>query len=89
MARYRIEETPEGVGIQVTEVSGHQQELLDAFGECQSGSCTCPTDEYKKVADMKIASAEDEILLRLKAKTGTRFDPSHISACPEYTTSRV
>jgi hypothetical protein len=89
MARYRIEETPDGVGIRVTEVSGNKQELLEAFGECQSGNCTCPTDEYEKVADMEIAAAGDEISLRLRAKPGTRFDPSRISACLAYTTSRV
>jgi hypothetical protein len=89
MARYRIEENPEGVAIQVTEASGHQRELLDAFQECQSGHCTCPTDEYEKVQSMEIDAAEDEISLRLKAKAGTRFDTDEISACLAYTTSRV
>ncbi len=89
MARYRIEERPEGVAIKVTETPGHQLQLLEAFQECQSGTCGCPTEEYEKVADMEIAVSDDEISLRLKAKEGTRFDASQISACLEYTTSRV
>jgi hypothetical protein len=89
MARYRIEENPEGVAIEVTEASGHQKELLDAFQECQSGHCTCPTDEYEKVQNMEIDAADDSISLRLKAKAGTRFDTDEISACLDYTTSRV
>jgi hypothetical protein len=31
MARYRVEDQPEGVAIQVTEVAGRQQQLLEAF----------------------------------------------------------
>lgn len=89
MAHYRIEESPEGVAIQVTETSGHEQELLEAFQECQSGHCTCPTDEYEKVQSMEVASGLDEISLRLKAKDGTRFDTDEISACLDHTTSRL
>jgi hypothetical protein len=89
MARYRIDENEEGVAIQVTEASGHRQKLLDAFQECQSGHCTCPTDEYEKVQSMEVAAGDDEISIRLKAKAGTRFDIDEISDCLDYTTSRV
>lgn len=89
MSSYEIEETPEGVSIQLTEVSGHQEALLAAFQECQSGQCTCSTDEYQKVADMDVTATEDEISIRLQAKSGTRFDADEISACLDYTTSKV
>ena len=73
MARYRVEDQPQGVAIQVTEVAGRQQQLLEAFQECQSGHCTCPTDEYQKVAGMQVTAGAVEVVLRLQAKPGTRF----------------
>ncbi|MGZ5297004.1 MAG: hypothetical protein ACXWEJ_05425 [Actinomycetota bacterium] len=89
MVRFRVDEEPEGIAIQVADVSGHHQELLDAFGECQSGHCTCPTDEYEKLAEMEMTATDDGIALKLKAKPGTRFDKDEISACLDYTTSKV
>jgi hypothetical protein len=89
MARYRIERDPEGIAIGLTGVAGRQKELLDAFEECQSGHCTCPTDEYQKMAGMDVASTDDEIVLRLAAKPGARFDPDEISACMDYTVSKI
>jgi hypothetical protein len=46
MARYRIDDEDASVSIEVTDVAGQEQELLEAFGECQAGQCSCPTDEY-------------------------------------------
>lgn len=90
MARYRVRETTQGVAIRVTEVSEPQQEqLLEAFEECRSGRCTCPTDEYEKLGGMQIDSGEEEIELRLEAKTGERFDTAEISRCLDHATSGV
>jgi hypothetical protein len=89
MTRYRVHETSEGIAIQVIEVSGNQQELLDAFEECQAGRCSCRTDEYQKVARMEIAATDDEISLYLEARPGTQLDAHEISACLNYTTSKA
>jgi hypothetical protein len=40
--------------IELTEVGGQQDDLLAAFAECQSGRCSCPTEEYQKVASMEV-----------------------------------
>ncbi len=89
MAQYRVEEKGEGISIEVTEVAGRQHELLEAFGECQSGHCTCPTDEYEKLADMEVSPGPDDVVLRLKAKPGTKFDPGEIASCLDYTIAKV
>ena len=89
MAGYRIEQHHTGIVIEVTGVAGHQEELLEAFGECQSGHCTCPTEEYRKVVSMDIVSADEEITLRLEAKPGERFDTDEISTCLDHTLSKV
>jgi hypothetical protein len=89
MARYRVQDQPQGVAIQVTEVAGRQRQLLDAFQECQSGHCTCPTEEYQKVAGMQVTEGADEITLHLQAKPGTQLDTGEISACLDHTIAKV
>jgi hypothetical protein len=89
MARYRVQDQPQGVAIQVTEVAGRQRQLLEAFQDCQSGHCTCPTEEYQKVAAMQVTEAADEITLELQARPGTRFDTSEIAACLDHTIAKV
>lgn len=89
MTRYRIDEDESAVSIEVTEVKGQQDRLLEAFEECQSGQCTCPTDEYAKLASMEVEQAGDRIRLRLEPKPGEKFDTSEIAACLDYTTAKL
>jgi len=89
MARYQIDEQESTVLIEVAEVAGHQEELMQAFGECQVGQCSCPTTEYTKLASMEVEQGEDLIRLRLDPKPGQKFDTSEIAACLDYTTAKV
>jgi hypothetical protein len=84
-----MEQGPQGIAIELTDIAGRQEELLAVFEECQSGHCTCPTDEYQKMTGMDVASMDDEIVLRLAAKPGARFDVDEISACLDYTVSKI
>jgi hypothetical protein len=85
MARYQIRKDRNEVSIELTEVAGHERVLLDAFGECQQGRCSCPTDEYQKVASIGVHALEDQIAIRLKAKPSEDFDASEIAACLDHT----
>ena len=88
MTKYTISATGSSVAIELTEVAGRQAELLEAFGECQEGRCSCPTDEYLKVATMEVQPSEDRIAITLQAKPGTRLDPAEIAACLAYTVGK-
>jgi hypothetical protein len=85
MARYRIKEEESAVAIEVTEVGGHQDELLQAFGACQAGQCSCPTDEYQKLASMDVEQDPDAIRIRLQTKPGEKLDAAEIAACLDHT----
>jgi hypothetical protein len=89
MPRYGIDEEESTVSIEVVDVGGHQDQLLEAFEKCQSGQCACPTTEYGKLASMEVEQGEDLVRLRLEPKPGKRFDTSEIAACLEYTTAKV
>ena len=85
MTSYTINGDDSSVAIEITEVGGRQAELLEAFGECQEGRCSCPTDEYLKVAAMEVQPADDGIAIRLQAKPGTTLDTAEIAACLDHT----
>lgn len=89
MARYRIEQEASAVVVELTGVAAQQEELLEAFSECQSGRCSCPTNEYEKLAAMDVQQGEERILLRLEAKPGLALDSSEIAACLDHTVSKI
>jgi hypothetical protein len=88
MTDYKINATGATVAIQITGVGERQDELLQAFGECAEGRCSCPTDEYEKVAAMDVQPGQDRIDINLEAKPGTTLDTSEIEACLDYTVQR-
>jgi hypothetical protein len=89
VARYRIDEDESAVSIEVTEAGGRQDELMGAFGECHAGQCSCPTNEYEKLASMEVERAGDLIRIRLQPKPGEKIDTSEIAACIVFTTAMV
>ena len=89
MTRYEITPADAGLAIQITGVGDKRGGLLTAFGECQQGQCSCPTDEYQKVEAMEVTQSDDAISIRLRAKPGTEFDTLEIAACLDYTVTRT
>lgn len=88
MTKYTINTDDTSVAIELTQVAGHQDELLAALGECQEGRCSCPTNEYEKLAAMDVQPDEDSIAIKLRAKPGTTLDPDEIAACLDYSLAR-
>jgi hypothetical protein len=86
---YRIQEDESGLSVELDGAGGKKEELVQTFGECKEGQCSCPTDEYKKLASMDVEQSGDVIKLRLEARAGKKFDTSEIAACLDYTTQKV
>src|SRR5262245_13933815 len=55
MARYQISDDGSVTSTEITEISD-QRQLLGAFGDCQTGQSSCPTDEYEKLALLGLRS---------------------------------
>jgi hypothetical protein len=89
VTRYRIDEDEGVVSIELTDLAGRQDEMLEAFRECQEGRCTCPTEEYRKVASMDVDADRDRIAIRLSSKPGERLDSSEIDTCLDHTVGKV
>lgn len=87
--KYKIDEKESGIGISVTDVKDRENELLEAFRECQEGRCSCPTEEYKKLDSLEIEQNEEGIRLHLKSRRGEKINKSEIEKCLDYTGERV
>ena len=84
-----IKTTENGIQIDVTELEGKKEQLLEAFQECSEGRCTCPTQEYQKVASMQVLSGADAIQLSIVARDDETIDTAEIEKCLDYTKKRV
>lgn len=89
MAQHQVREDSTGVVVELTDVGSKREVLLHAFAECQAGRCDCPTDEYDKLADLKVSNVGDSITVRLATKPGEKLDTAQIETCVVYTTGKI
>ena len=90
MAKYKVDKVDSGVKVEVTGVQGDQQvDLMEAFKACQEGTCSCPTQEYRKLESLDVSADADGISLDLHAKAGTDIDPDEIKKCLDYTVAKL
>jgi len=85
----KITTNKNGIDINITELEGRQEELLEAFQECSEGRCTCPTQEYQKVEMMSVIDIGGTIQLSIKSKANEVIDTKEIEKCLEYTKNKV
>ena len=91
MPKYELREDAATVSIEVSGVGDERQEreLLEAFDDCRSGRCSCPTDQYDKLASMDVDRDADSITLRLQPKPGAQFDTAELHTCLEHTIAKT
>lgn len=82
----KIEKKDEYIEITINEVGDKKDQVLAAFGLCQSGQCQCPTNEYKNLEKMDIIEGDDVLTLRLYPKPGKEMDLNEIQTCLDFTT---
>jgi len=75
--------------IEVTDFGDKGNDLLKAFQECQSGDCSCPTNEYEKLKTLEVEQTDDVISLSLKPKEGLDLEKSEIEKCLSHTESKL
>ncbi len=85
----QITKNQNGLDIDIEDIEGKKEQLLEAFHECSEGTCTCPTDEYKKMESLHVIDSGDTIQLSLKTKEGEQIDTNEIEKCLDYTKQRV
>ncbi|WP_455382597.1 hypothetical protein [Salinispira pacifica] len=87
--KHRLDENTDGINIEVSEIEGKEEKLLEAFEECRQGRCSCPTEQYTKLESMQVGQIAGKINLQLKARKGTTLDQAEIEKCLEHTETRI
>ena len=87
--KYHISKNPDGLEIRVADLEGKEEQLVEAFRECQEGRCSCPTQEYQKLGSLQVEQSNGEINLRLVSRHGTQFDQAEIEKCLEHSKGRI
>ena len=85
----KVKATEHGIEINVTNLEGKKEKLLEAFQDCSEGRCTCPTREYQKVESLEVFDGGDTIQLSVKAKEDQEIETAEIEKCLDYTRKRV
>ena len=85
----KITTNKNGIDINITELDGKKEELLEAFQECSEGRCTCPTQEYEKMETLNIVNTEKIIQLSIKSKDNEVIDAKEIEKCLDYTRNKI
>ncbi len=84
-----VKSSSEGLTIEVSEISGKQEQLLAEFQACQEGRCSCPTKEYEKLDSLNIEAANGKVCLSLKPKLGQVIDGNEIQKCLDHTEKKL
>jgi len=79
--KYKITKHDKDINITVSDLKGNEDQIVDAFQECKEGRCSCPTQEYDKVASFTITDSEESVQLSIKTKNGETIDADEIERC--------
>ncbi len=87
--KHTIAKKADGLEVEVSQIEGKEEAVLEAFQECQEGRCSCPTEEYTKLESLEVKEEEGNITLRMRAKSGEELDAAEIERCLEHTDRRT
>lgn len=87
--KFDIQPTTDGLKIEATADAKQAQQLMDEFGKCANGTCSCQSSEYEKVESMQVTRSDDGVSLVLKAKEGQALDTSCVAECLNHTASQI
>lgn len=83
--KYQLDQTAEGLRIEACVVPEQQARLLEEFGKCAAGTCSCPSTQYDKLASIQVSQGAQGVSVDLKAKPGENIDVEDIQRCLDHT----
>lgn len=87
--KHIIEKTGTGLRITASVDVDRQAALLEAFGQCASGTCSCPTPQYGKLQAIDVKAQPGAVSIELTAKAGEVIDTDDIERCLDHTARQV
>jgi hypothetical protein len=83
--KYSVDQTSDGLRVEAEVPAEQQARLLEEFGKCATGTCSCPSTQYDKLASIDVMQTADGVSVHLKAKTGEVIDGDDIKRCLDFT----
>ena len=68
------ETTSEGLRISASVSAEKQNELLEEFAKCATGTCSCPTPQYDKVQSIDVKTQPTGVTVDLQVNPGEVID---------------
>ena len=87
--KYEVHKTKEGVTIQAAAVGEQQMALLEEFGKCANGTCSCQSTEYEKLSSINVKQSESGVTVELTAKDGEVIDTDAVNHCLTSTVNKL
>ncbi|MCB1180169.1 MAG: hypothetical protein KDK36_21505 [Leptospiraceae bacterium] len=85
MEEYKINSDKSNLYITINLKDKNIYDLIASFSGCKDGNCSCPSNEYKKLKNMRIERMENSIKIILEQKDGETISKSEIENCILYT----
>jgi hypothetical protein len=86
---YKLKATAEGLNVSAAVPAEQQAKLLEEFGKCAAGTCSCPSTQYDKLASIDVKQTADGVSVDLKAKAGETIDQGDIARCLDHTANLI
>jgi hypothetical protein len=83
--KYSVDQTNDGLRVSAAVPAEQQAKLLEEFGKCAAGTCSCPSTQYDKLASIDVTQTADGVSVDLKAKAGEVIDSDDIKRCLDFT----
>lgn len=83
--KYSVQSVEEGVRVSVVAPQEQQAKLLEEFGKCAAGTCSCPSTQYAKLEGVDVKQTADGVQVDLKARSGEVIDTDDIRLCLDFT----
>jgi hypothetical protein len=83
--KYSVTQTRDGLRVAAAVPAEQQAKLLEEFGKCANGTCSCPSTQYAKLASIDVKQTADGVSVDLTAKSGEVIDGDDIKRCLDFT----
>jgi len=88
MADYQLAENGSDFTVSIFGYDGPRLPLLRAFEPCQTGRCTCATDQIDHLGEIEADESDGRIELTLRPTPGARLDREAVARSLESTLTR-
>jgi hypothetical protein len=82
--KYRVEKQGDNISVQIDDVAGQEQVLLEAIRRCRQGAWACQSGECMNIGTMEERVERGSVFLTLIPRPGAQIDRAGIEICLRY-----